>query len=49
MLKHREEEFWQTLSSFSKKFSKVKKSYSAYDRELTALFSGVKFFRAMIE
>ena len=34
---------------FPKKFTPAEKRYSSYDRELTALFSAVKFFRGLIE
>ncbi|XP_014474130.1 PREDICTED: uncharacterized protein K02A2.6-like isoform X2 [Dinoponera quadriceps] len=39
----------QPLGFFSKSFSPTQQGYSAYDRELTALFLSIKHFRGMIE
>lgn len=40
---------WVPLMFFSKKFSAAQIKYSAYDRELTAIFEAVKFFRYFLE
>lgn len=37
------------LGFYSKKLSEAQKKYSTYDRELYAIYSGVKFFRHMLE
>lgn len=40
---------WQPLSFFSKKLSPAERNYSAYDRELLAIYLAIKHFRHMIE
>ena len=40
---------WEPLGFFSKKFSDTQRRYSTYDRELQAIYSAVKFFRYMVE
>lgn len=40
---------WQPLAFFSKKFNKAQQQYSAYDRELLAIYESVKHFRYMVE
>lgn len=40
---------WQPLAFFSKKLNKAQTKYSAYDRELLAIYESVKHFRFMIE
>lgn len=44
-----QQEKFQPLGFFSKKFSSAQLSYSAYDRELTAMYLGVRYFRYMLE
>lgn len=39
----------QPLGFYSKKLTSAQQKYSTYDRELTAMFQGVKHFRHMIE
>lgn len=39
----------QPLGFFSKKFDKSQQRYSTYDRELTAMFLGVRHFKYMLE
>lgn len=39
----------QPLGFYSKKLSNAQAKYSTYDRELTAIYQGVKYFRPMIE
>lgn len=39
----------QPLGFYSKKFTKTKQRYSTYDRELEAMYQGVKYFRHMLE
>lgn len=39
----------QPLGFFSKKFDKAQLGYSTYDRELTAMYLGVRHFRYMLE
>lgn len=40
---------WQPLSFFSRKFNPAQQKYSAYDRELLAIYSAIKHFRHMVE
>lgn len=40
---------WQPLSFFSKKLSPAQQKYSAYDRELTAIYLAIRYFMHMIE
>lgn len=40
---------WQPLGFFSRKLSPAQCKYSAYDRELLAIYESVKYFRHMIE
>jgi len=39
---------WKPLGFFSKKFSSTQENYS-YDRELQAMYSGLKFFQQLVE
>ena len=40
---------WKPLAFFSRKFSPAQQSYSAYDRELTAIYEAVRHFRYFLE
>lgn len=40
---------WRPLAFFSRKFTPAQKKYSAYDRELTAMYVAIKFFRHFLE
>lgn len=40
---------WKPLGFFSRKFSPAQINYSMYDRELTAVYNAVKFFRLWLE
>lgn len=40
---------WQPLAFFSKKFSPPQQRYSAFDRELLAIYLAIKYFRYMLE
>lgn len=40
---------WKPLAFFSRKFSASQRKYSAYDRELTAVYESIKFFRHFLE
>lgn len=40
---------WEPLAFFSKKLSPAQTKYSAYDRELTAIYEAVKYFRSLVE
>lgn len=40
---------WEPLSFFSKKLSPAERKYSAFDRELLAIYSAVRHFRHMVE
>lgn len=40
---------WKSLAFFSRKFTCTQKKYSAYDRELTAIFEAVKYFCYFLE
>jgi len=43
------DERWEPLGFFSRKLDKTQSKYSAYDRELLAIYKSIKFFRYMIE
>lgn len=40
---------WQPLAFFSRKLSSAQKKYSAYDRELLAVYENIKYFRHWLE
>lgn len=40
---------WQPLAFFSKKMTRTQQQYSAYDRELLAIYESVKHFKYMVE
>ncbi|CAK1590640.1 unnamed protein product [Parnassius mnemosyne] len=40
---------WQPLAFFSRKLSPAQQKYSPYDRELLAIYEGIKYFRHMLE
>lgn len=40
---------WQPLSFFSRKLDNAQKKYSAYDRELLAVYAAIKHFRHLLE
>ncbi|GBM41814.1 Transposon Ty3-G Gag-Pol polyprotein [Araneus ventricosus] len=40
---------YQPLAFFSRKLSKAEKQYSAYDRELLAVYASIRHFRHMLE
>jgi cleavage and polyadenylation specificity factor subunit 1 len=40
---------WQPLAFFSKKFNSAQQKYSAFDRELLAIYEAEKHFRHMLE
>lgn len=40
---------WQPLAFFSRKLSPAQTKYSAYDRELLAIYEAIKYFRHMLE
>jgi cleavage and polyadenylation specificity factor subunit 1 len=40
---------WEPLGFFSRKLNTAQSKYSAFDRELKAVFSGIRFFRFMLE
>lgn len=49
VLQQRVEDTWQPLAFFSKKMNPTQQRYSAYDRELLAVYESVKHFRHMLE
>jgi hypothetical protein len=49
VLQQRVQHAWQPLAFFSKKLSPAQQKYSAYDRELLAIYEAVKHFRHMLE
>lgn len=49
VLQQQVEGHWQPLAFFSKKLNKNQRLYSAYDRELLAIYEGVKHYRHMVE
>lgn len=40
---------WQPLGFFSRKLTNTERKYSAYDRELLAIYASIKYFRFMLE
>lgn len=40
---------WQPLGFYSKKLSDTQRKYSTYDRELLAMYSGLKYFKHLVE
>jgi cleavage and polyadenylation specificity factor subunit 1 len=49
VLQQRVKNAWQPLAFFSKKLNPAQQKYSAYDRELLAIYEAVKHFRHMLE
>lgn len=49
VLEQLNENEWQPLAFFSKKFSTAEQKYSTFDRELLAIFIGIKKFRHFLE
>jgi len=49
VLQQREQDAWKPLSFFSKKLNMAQQKYSAYDRELLAIYEAVMHFRHMLE
>ncbi|GBO27271.1 Transposon Ty3-I Gag-Pol polyprotein [Araneus ventricosus] len=48
-IQQREGDFWKPLGFFSRKLSTSEQKYSAYDRELLAIFASIKYFRYLLE
>jgi hypothetical protein len=48
-LQQRVGDAWQPLAFFSRKLNPAQKKYSAYDRELLAIYEAVRHFRHMLE
>lgn len=40
---------WQPLAFFSRKLTPTQQQYSAYDRELLAIYAAIKYFRTQLE
>jgi cleavage and polyadenylation specificity factor subunit 1 len=49
VLQQHVKDVWQPLAFFSHKLSPAQQKYSAYDRELLAIYEAVKHFRHMLE
>jgi cleavage and polyadenylation specificity factor subunit 1 len=49
VLQQRVNDVWQPLAFFSRKLSPAQQKYSAYDRELLAIYDAIKHFRHMFE
>jgi cleavage and polyadenylation specificity factor subunit 1 len=49
VLQQRVRDAWQQLAFFSRKLSPAQQKYSAYDREILAIYKAVKYFRHMLE
>jgi cleavage and polyadenylation specificity factor subunit 1 len=49
VLQQRLRNAWQPLAFLSRKLSPAQQKYSAYDRELLAIYEAVKHFRHMLE
>lgn len=48
-LQQKVDDTWQPLAFFSRKLSSTERKYAAYDRELLAIYSAVKYFRHFVE
>jgi hypothetical protein len=48
VLQQRVDNTWQPLAFFSRKLNTAQQKYSAYDRELLAVYETVKHFRHML-
>ncbi|GBL87037.1 Transposon Ty3-G Gag-Pol polyprotein [Araneus ventricosus] len=48
-MQQREGDSWKPLGFFSRKLSTAEQKYSAYDRELLAIFASIKYFRYLLE
>ncbi|CAK1578763.1 unnamed protein product [Parnassius mnemosyne] len=49
VLQQRKNNCWQPLGFFSRKLSPTQNKYSPYDRELLAIYEGIRYFRHMLE
>jgi hypothetical protein len=49
VLQQKINDYWQPLSFFTKALSSPQQKYSAYDRELLAIYASVKRFKHWIE
>ena len=49
VLQQRVDDSWKPLAFFSKKLNKAQKTYSAFDRELLAIFLAIKNFKYFLE
>jgi cleavage and polyadenylation specificity factor subunit 1 len=49
VLQQRVQDAWQPLAFFSRKLTPAQQKYSAYDRELLAIYEALKYFRQMLE
>lgn len=49
VLEQKQGKFWEPLAFFSRKLSKAEKKYSAFDREMLAIYLAVKHFRFFVE
>lgn len=48
-LEQRFSDEWKPLAFFSRKFTTAQTKYSTYDRELTAIYEAIKYFRHFLE
>lgn len=49
VLQQYKDDAWEPLAFFSRKLSPSQRKYSPYDRELLAIYEGIKYFRHMVE
>jgi cleavage and polyadenylation specificity factor subunit 1 len=49
VLQQQVQDVWQPLAFFSRKLCPAQQKYSAYDRELLAIYEAVRHFRHMLE
>jgi cleavage and polyadenylation specificity factor subunit 1 len=49
VLQQRVNKVWQPLAFFSRKLNSTQRKYSAYDRELLAVYEAIRYFRHMLE
>ena len=49
VLQQRVQDVWQPLAFFSRTLSPAEQKYSAYNRELLAIYEAVRYFHHMLE
>lgn len=49
VIKQMSQGFWKPLAFFSHKFTTTQLKYNAYDRELTAIYETIRYFKHFLE